>query len=649
MRLVLAALAATFATAAAAQTSAPTSLQATYNAAQAALDKGDWSSAATGFAQVLAGASKEDRSTAIIRIRLADALMNLQRFDEAQAQAERGVTEMRAQATGPDAELAAGYEALGDIKRLNFDYDGAIAAYQHVETFAAPDDKGIVDLANVGIIQAAMVTHPDLAVSTAAGMIDDPAFGARSADLRSQIYALRARAALNLGDAKAARKFIDEAINLSGSLAASTISLSQEEVRSDAALVYAKLKDLDETHRFLAYSGAGNQPGQDWFGSAQIESPVCGPEINADDTAVVEFSIADDGKTAGAAPVYASRPGPMGVEFARAVREWHWSPQAVAASPPFWRAAIRIQMRCASRPPPLALSRPFVEATNDWLRGNGVSEEVVGSPPRAANAAPRSPVATAIAVLFRKVARDHDDKALAADAAELDALLVQTGAPIEARAFAAEMAARGAGYTMHGWTTERVRRLDAALPKFDQAPGGRRAAAWLRVEMATSLEADGQFAAAKAPLATVVDLPASQLGPNDPIRSVAVLHLALVETKLGDPAAAKALQRESGLTQAGCNLLDIRPIPVSEQVDDSKFPEEANRWGFDGWVRVGYDIGANGGVQDARALMSYPPFIFDDAASNIISRFRYLPPNLGGEPLSCSGETKLVKFNRAPP
>ncbi|HLK23470.1 MAG TPA: hypothetical protein VKT30_02310, partial [Caulobacteraceae bacterium] len=67
------------ATTAAAQAPAGPSLQATYDSAQAAYDKGDWKSAAEGFQAVLAVMTKDDRPSAIIRVRLADALLNLQR------------------------------------------------------------------------------------------------------------------------------------------------------------------------------------------------------------------------------------------------------------------------------------------------------------------------------------------------------------------------------------------------------------------------------------------------------------------------------------------------------------------------------------------------------------------------------------------
>jgi len=123
----------------------------------------------------------------------------------------------------------------------------------------------------------------------------------------------------------------------------------------------------EKTRKYLAYAGAGHLPNEDWFHGADTDPPVCGPEIAPEDSAVVEFAITDDGRTAGVAPVWASRPGQTGIAFARAVREWRWRPDAVAKLNSFWRESIRIELRCATRPPPLALEEPFEAATRRWL------------------------------------------------------------------------------------------------------------------------------------------------------------------------------------------------------------------------------------------------------------------------------------------
>jgi tetratricopeptide (TPR) repeat protein len=626
---------------------AVTALQATYDAAQAAYDRHDWDAAIAGFTKVLTAFGADDRSAAIIRLRLAEALLQEERFDEAQAQANRGLAVLRAATRGPDDDLANGYETLGDILRLNLAYDDAIAAYEQAKTFAAGDDKDtVIDLANIGIIQSAMVTHPDLAASTGDAMIADPRFATDGKELQAQILSLRARAELNRGDPAGAKTFVDQAVKDSGRLDSPTPSLGDDEVRGDAALVYAQLKQYKDVRRFLASSGAGRSHDQFWLASPNMDLPVCGPDIAPGDTAVVEFSIGDDGRAGGATPVYASRPGPLGVEFARAVRTWRWTPQAIAGVNPFWRSAVRVQMRCETSPPALALSAPFEQVTSEWLHSKGVTIDFSGgviTRPAVADS-PAQGDAAGIATLFWQLNGEWHPTEQRDEASKLDAALVQAGAPIEARALAAMFASNTHAATVQSVAEARARALAAALPVFDQAAGAQRSAAWLRVELAVALETRGDLLDAEAPLKVVVALPPAALAADDPIRTVAVLHLSLLDEKLGQPGAALELQRLSGLTQQGCNLLDVQPVPTSMTTNSREFPSEAQAWGFEGWVKTGYDITADGKVSNARALVSYPPFVFGDAATKVAATFRYLVPAVGGAPLSCSGKSAIVGF-----
>ena len=625
---------------------APSPRQAAYDAGQAAFDKGDWPTAIADFRKVVAGVETDTRSTAIIRVRLATALAAVGRFDEARAQATRGVAALRAQATGPDVETAAAYSTLGDILRFDFDEDAAIDAYTQAKAFAAGDDKSdAVATANLGIALAAMTVHPDLAATTVDAMIAAPDFAGRAADWRAQIFALRARAELNRGDAKKAQAFIQEALRLGGHMTSSTLTLSEVEIRGDAALIFARLNDKEETRKYLAYSGAGEMPeaGRALWKAADIDTPVCGPDVGLDDTAVVEFAIDSDGHTAGAAPVYASRPGTVGVAFARAVRGWSWKASAVQSLPTFWRQAIRVQMRCAETPRAQALSEPFAATTLSWLHAHGVDAQTLsdeGPPPDAAPGTP--PDVAAIVPLLRKLDSDTTAVVFAADADRLSGLLTATQAPVETRAFAAWRVASRA--PSGNFARQSANRLAKALPAFDALPGAARSAAWLRLEMALSLEGAGDFAAAAAPLKAVVALPESALPHDDPIRTVAVLHLSLVDSQTGRAADAKAVLEQAGVTAQGCDLLDTRPVMRSTPVSDSAFPEEAQAWGFEGTVRTGVDIAPNGSVKQARALIVYPPFVFGDSAVSVVSRFEYLPPRVGGEVVGCAGAAVTINF-----
>ncbi|HEY3887283.1 MAG TPA: energy transducer TonB [Caulobacteraceae bacterium] len=625
------------------------SKQAIYNEGQAAYDASDWDKAIADFSAVLADVQSDSRSDAIIRIRLADALVDVGRLDEAQAQAARAVAALRPMARGADADLADAYLTLADSLRVGLDYDGAIDNFKLAAANAAGADAAEQALeAKIGLIQASVVTQPEQAAATLDAMLaDQAALKAQPKIWQAQLYSLRARAELNRGDPMKALGFIKQAMELSGGLNGSKVSLAQVAIRGDAALIYSALREPDNTREYLAYTGAGRLPDNFWMTGAALDPPVCGPEIAPEDNAVVEFAIAADGRTAAVAPVWSSRPGDTGLAFARAVRDWRWRPEAIAKLDGFWRQSVRVELRCATRPPALELKEPFEKVTRDWLAAHGDSEELYDIGPKAlaaSNAAPPADMAR-ITALFRQISRETSASKAVAEVSQLDAMLVQAGAPVEARALAIDMgAANEGGGGMNSWASGRVAALNTALPRLDTATGGQRSAAWLRVELAVALETVGNFSGARNLLDAVVALPPDVLAADDPIRSVAVLHLSLIDKREGKPLAARSRLVAAGLTSQKCDLLDVKPIATSGYTNSSEFPDEAQRWGFEGWVEAGFDIGADGDVKGVRALISYPPFVFDDATDKVVSTLRYLPPTLGDTALGCTGQTIRVDY-----
>ncbi len=74
------------------------------------------------------------------------------------------------------------------------------------------------------------------------------------------------------------------------------------------------------------------------------------------------------------------------------------------------------------------------------------------------------------------------------------------------------------------------------------------------------------------------------------------------------------------------------------------FPGEAKAWGFEGWVAVQFDIGADGKTLNQRAVISYPPFIFTKAGDETLKTARYEKTYRPGGGLGCGGITQRVKF-----
>jgi TonB family protein len=186
--------------------------------------------------------------------------------------------------------------------------------------------------------------------------------------------------------------------------------------------------------------------------------------------------------------------------------------------------------------------------------------------------------------------------------------------------------------------------LTAALQTLDHQVGAERVQAWLQTEIALALETGNALPAARTTLQRVVATPTTALGGDDPIRSIAVLHLALIDKRSGNAALADQRIKDAGIDAEQCSLLDVRPVPRNTDISSSAFPTEAMRWHFEGNVREAFDIGPDGRVENVRTVLSYPPFVFGSATEKAVAQFRYLPPTLDNKVLGCVGKTVNVNY-----
>lgn len=621
------------------------SRQAIYDDAQAALDRGDWATAADGFGRVLNPPGRETRSDGLVRTRYADALRQLGRYEEARAAAERAARELEGTGAKADAELANTFLGLGDILREELEMEPALAAYDRARA-ALPPGADPVPI-EIGTILAAMVTAPDRAARAVDAVL---ASTANSKELpRSQqalLLALRGRAEINRGNPKGALPFLSRALTAAGPLT-SSVTLAQAAVRADAALAYAILHDVEDARRYLAFTGAAYMPDMSWLTSSDNALPLCGEELRPDDVAVVEFAVGEDGAIRGVRPIYASRPGRPGVLFARAVREWHWQPRDLAKLDNFWRSSIRIEMRCASRPTPFAMSKPLYDAALAWAkeRGATMADDPAPSDPAVT---PRTATLVRLADVSQRAFGERKRTQAKVTPEEFDAALVAAGAPPVVRAVVARALfhaqAPAGGY---GKASPREAAMFAqAIARIQPQAGSALAIAWLRTELALNLETGGNFAAAGPLLDAVLATPIRELDGHDPIRLVATLHRSLLDRRAGDAEAAQQRIARAGLDAAQCALFDVRPLPQSIAVSSATFPMEAMRWNMGGVVRESFDIAADGKVTDVRTVLAFPPFVFGEATEKAFARSRYLPPTFGGTVLGCSGSTTTVRFVR---
>ena len=621
----------------------PTSAQATYDSAQAAYDGGRWREAAEGFGRLVPpGADRLTGSRAVIAARLGYALLQTGRLAEARALIARALDGLPPGEETDDARLTAAEAALRDL-----DYAAAIGAYRAVETSADRRGDAAAALnARVGLASALVTVDPRAAAAELDPLLADRT---RTKALpRAQLAILedlRARAAMNAGDTASAARWIERANAETGGLTLTNVSTAQITARTDAAIIYGLRHDDELTRKYLTYTGAGHLKKLDWVGQFDGDLPVCGEGgTEPDDVVVVQLAITGQGEVGGVVPLYVSRVGEVGATFARAVRGWRWDPDLIKTVDPFWRATLALQLSCQTRPRPDALSRGAEAALSDWLTRRGVAttpedleRPVASDEPRLSETGP-----AAVAPLLGRASRRGNDRA-GPETAVLDA----NHAPPSAYALLLWRRARGASGSARGVREQERRRavaLSAELPALAARFPADPATAWIRLETALAWEGAGNFRSAEPLLREVLAMPPDVLGPETPVRRVALLHAAIVNRRIGDAQAAEAQLARSGVTADQCLLFDTHPVPSSLTIADTLFPQEAQRWRFEGYVKEGFDISDDGRVAHPRTLVAYPPFIFAKATEAGVRGFRYVPPRIGSTAVGCTGETQTVSF-----
>lgn len=623
---------------------APKSPQAIFNEAQASFEAGRWKEASDLFDRALQ-TPKLGRAAAAIRARRASALFHL--FDRALAreEAEKSIAAFEALGVAKSEDLALAYLTLGDMARGDLDGSRAVAMYgKALAVTEGSEEATHKRWARVGTGYAALTSDPALVANLIDQQLaDDDAAQIPVDNERGNLLALRALAELNRGDARKAAGFIEKALDIVGR-ETTKVGLTQIRVRSDAALIYARLGDEERARKFFAYSGAGRLKEGANLVPADVDLPVCGDDISPKDVAVIEFAIGADGHAAGAVPVYASRTGTMGATFAESVVHWRWQPETLAKLDLFWRAAVRMELRCVKRPPAIDIADAFRISTEAWLAGKGVTvalDDPTARPIAAGDGARMAAIANDLLAL-----KGRDEEAAAAAAQTLPDRLAKASAPADVMAYAAYKAIRPrTSGSRSSYYAAVATRFAPIVATFEARPDAGRATAWLRTEYALALESSGAIGKAPPILRAVVETSPAILPADDPVRSVATLHLAMLDKRAGDAAGAEARLAAAGMDAEQCSLLNVRPVARNTSLSSGIFPAAALRWGFEGYVREAFDIAADGHVEDVRTIVAYPPFIFGPATEKAMTGFRYLPPTLGDQAVGCVGQTHGVRFS----
>lgn len=629
--------------AAAAPAAKPGAVQQAFDAAAALDASGTPVARADAWATLAERARGNRRTVAIAHLRQGAALADQKRWDEAEALVRAALPDI----PKGDATLKPyRYDAavlLGGAAENALDYADAASRYADAEADAGTPAERFVAL--LGRVRTAAYVAPADA-QAAAARADALATGA-TVDVTVQgiLRRFEAELAMNRGDWAAAKRLAGEAVKLMGGLTDRTDS-NDVSVRSDYAIAALMTGAPDAAREYMAMTGAGRLPDGVFGRGVDVATPDCGGEadLKPADLAVVEFTVADDGRTEGVRPVYAAGGGAAALAFAQAVSRWSWTPEQLRSVPVFFRNRVRLELRCST-----SFERPSVASFFDANLARWLSEHDLepAAPPAESDAAALAPeramLAAAVAksgpdspgtlpalwLLLRNRVTPPEERRAVSERAQ--AILKSQGAPPRVR-IAAALPAIWTG--AHGRGAKPIDALRALYADYGADGETRGALALVEADLA---ERDpDRVRALLRPVARDATLEV-----DDPVRSAALVRLASLEERARRPDEARALYADAHVAPDACALIDSPPRMLSA---GGVFPEEARRWGFEGWALVQYDISPAGRTSNERAIMAYPPFVFTQAAVKTMAGAQFAKTFRPDGQSGCGGDTKGVKF-----
>ncbi|MGE7207744.1 hypothetical protein ACQKJZ_18980 [Sphingomonas sp. NPDC019816] len=612
----------------AATPAAKPSAQQQYDAATA-LDQGtDANAALAAWTAFTARFEPGTRTWAIGTVRKGGALYRLARLDEAAKTIRTGLAALPAKDATLSGDRFNAHVMLGKIAADSLDYADATAEYGKAEAAATDDATRVAALLAGARVQtftdpAAALAALDRADAIAARMNLGKTDQAALAQARLRLY-------LNTGHFAEANKMAPRVVSLLGGLTLSKVDLRDVAARSDAAMAALLSHDEDKAREYMAYTGAGRSAKGNFVAASLMTPPECGGEANLkpDDVAVIQFGVGDDGTTFGVEPVYSSGGGEKALAFARAVRGWVWTPDDMKTLPPFFRYSVRLEMRCSTSFARPSIWQEFDGAFDDWLKAKGVARAgsdvaarggggaVLDAQRAAMNAAAGQAPAmlAAIDTLSRNpVVGMEERQALLTKADTLIAAQPDMPALAKLRFAIATRSLR----RREVWRDRDYAALMSPLLTEKPYVDDVQARNALRLVIADAIP----WKDSDPYLQQVVDDAA--LPARDPLKVGALIRLASIAQRRGNSELARQTFEKTGLAASQCATLDAKPKPVFLNNGSSSFPQEAQRWGFEGWVRNQYDIDAAGRAQNIRTLVSYPPFIFSTASEKMMQGARF--------------------------
>jgi predicted negative regulator of RcsB-dependent stress response len=659
---------------------AAATVQQDFDTAQALMDAGKAAEARAAFSALLARlpAGSTGQAATLVRARLGNVMLATGDAEAGEAMLDAAIAGFRGNTPQVNEERAIASFDRGRALEIQGKLDSAAASYRAVLASSVFAENSLDDVRlRIALARTLIWSDP----AEARRQIDrllalPPTSFAKDGDSRALLESLRGRVELNNGQPGEARRWFTQAAKSAGGAETQQVTIADIRVRGDLALANFQLNNLDEVQKFIAYSGAGSLVGEGMNWASRTPLPACSPltGLAPDAVAVVEFTIEPDGRVSNVVPVFASRgsgartdgvrdDGPE-VLFPQAVRRWFWNPENSKKLNDFWRQAVRVELRCETRGndnDPVWQS--FQKDYARWAAGKGVRAmpELDGNDARvlpevraeiarreASDGAQSLQMIPPVRTLALNDAAPIADRTAAF--ARWQALLTAAGAPAAVRGPARiDELGNLVSSNRNRSNRDSVRWLRDGLKTLlaeqeAAGDGATRAAMYTRLRLAEVLDGMKEPAASRALLDTIVAAPVDVVGEADPMRTAALLRIGNQATAARDLATAARAVDATGLTAEQCALVDVRPQPVNATIGSSAFPDAARRWGSGGFVRVGYDITADGATTNVRTIIASPPFVFGPASEKAVSRFRYQPVFRPGNTIGCSGNAQMIRY-----
>ncbi|NOW44691.1 tetratricopeptide (TPR) repeat protein [Novosphingobium sp. SG751A] len=626
-------------------------LQSLFNAATDAWVANDCVKALPIFAQLADNPQIKPGSLpyAAIAVRRGDCLIATGETAQGEVLVQQGLPQLTKAGDDFANEVVRVEQRLGNLAAARWDHDTALGHYRAALALLKGEDRSQT------LMWLAQLTSFD-GDNQALDAVEE-GYGLASAGAKPDKHAqamwqmMKGRILLNRGRAKDGRAALELALKLTETRH-DRLSVEETLLRADLAQAAMLTRDRESAYRYMAESGAGRLAKSPFAKAAQMEPPMCGPDtgLEPEDRAVVEFSIDDSGQVDSARTVYANGSYAKAAAFARAVRQWAWPREEAALIPDFFRAATRVEIVCtraegmggvSPRNPLMARFAQWAQAVESnlgswpqWLAGAEAAQ-------KAGKADTELAARVGLALVDLRGAQDRD--------ASIERGLVLArggfpGIPAEAgRAAMVLLESSRPNKSLRGMDDEQAA-VDRML-KLAEDPALAQDA--LAQDTALLLGAPrrprvGQGGRGHAALLRVAE--DQRLAEHHPLRQFAQLRLANEAARSGDLDKAAQWFSATGLTQEQCAMIGPRPAVTNTNSWPSRFPQDALRYGFEGWARTEFDILADGNTAQVRTVIAYPPFIFTEAAREMFTGVRYQSSYRPERGAACSASSDAVRF-----